>query len=241
MSIELNKIYNEDCLEGMKRIPDDSIDLVCTDVPYKLTSRGSSGTMSGYWAGEKARKGLVFDNNDIEIEDYLPELYRILKDGTHCYIMCNQSNLPHFMEVINNSEFKFIKCLIWDKGNKICGRFYMNCFEYIIMLRKGRERPINNCGTGDILRIPNKKTKGIDGKNIHDSEKPIDLMNILIQNSSDDGDIVIDPFMGSGTTAIAAIRTKRNFIGFELQKEYFDIANKRIKEEQQQLQLQLFD
>lgn len=226
--MELNKIYNEDCLEGMKRIPDDSIDLVCTDPPYKLTSRGSSGTMSGYWASDKAKKGLVFDNNDIEIENYLPELYRILKDGTHCYIMCNQSNLPHFIEVINHSEFKFIKCLIWDKGNKICGRFYMNCFEYIIMLRKGGERPINDCGTGDILRIPNKKTKGIDGKNIHDSEKPIDLMGILIQNSSDEGDIVLDPFMGSGTTAIACIKSKRNYIGFEINKEYCDKANAKM-------------
>lgn len=237
MGIELNKIYNEDCLEGMKRIPDNYIDLICTDVPYKLTSRGSSGTMSGYWAGEKAKKGIVFDNNNIEIEDYLPQFYRVLKDGTHCYIMCNHLNLPHFIDVINKSDFHFIKCLIWDKQSKICGRYYMGQFEYIIMLRKGKERTINNCGTSDIISIPLKRTKDANGNNIHDSEKPISLMAVLINNSSNENEIVLDPFMGSGTTALAAIRNKRNYIGFELQKEYVNIANERIRNEYKQLSL----
>ena len=113
----------------------------------------------------------------------------------------------------------------------------MGQFEYIIMLRKGKDRTINNCGTSDILSVPNKKTKGVDGNNIHNCEKPIELMRILIQNSSNEGEIILDPFMGSGTTAIAAIRTKRNFIGFELQKEYFDMAEKRIKDERRHLTL----
>lgn len=221
-------LHNGDCLKIMKTMPDKSIDLIATDVPYKLTSRGSSGTMSGYWAEDKAKKGLVFDNNNIDIEDYIGEFYRVLKDGTHCYIMCNQLNLPHFLEVIGKSEFKFIKCLIWDKGNKICGKYYMNCFEYIIMLRKGRERTINDCGTPDILRVPNIKTLDAAGRNIHDSEKPVALMKILIDNSTNSGDIVLDPFMGSGTTGVAAIQSNRNFIGIEIDEKYFKIAESRI-------------
>lgn len=228
-------LIHGDCLVAMKDIPDASIDLICTDPPYKLTSRGGSGTMSGYWTNELTKKGKIFENNDIDIKDYIHELYRVLKDKTHCYIMCNQVNLPHFLQVISESQFKYIKCLIWDKGNKICGRFYMNCFEYIIMLRKGGERPINDCGTPDILSIPNKKTKGVDGKNIHDSEKPVALMQILIQNSSNEGDVVLDMFMGSGTTGLAAIKLNRDFIGIELNEEYFKIAQQRIANTQPRL------
>ena len=222
------ELIHGDCLVEMKNIPDKSIDLIVTDPPYRLTSRGSSGTMSGYWASSLSKQGKVFENNDIDIEEYLPEFYRVLKDGTHCYIMTNQSNLPHFLNVISKSSFKFIKCLIWDKCNKICGRYYMNCFEYIIMLRKGRERTINDCGQGDILRVPNKKTKRNDGKNIHDSEKPITLMEILISNSSNEGDCILEPFMGSGSTGVACVNTKRDFIGIELNEEYFKIAEERI-------------
>ena len=222
------ELIHGDCLVEMKNIPDKRIDLIVTDPPYRLTSRGSSGTMSGYWASSLSKQGKVFENNDIDIEEYLPEFYRVLKDGTHCYIMTNQSNLPHFLNVISKSSFKFIKCLIWDKCNKICGRYYMNCFEYIIMLRKGRERTINDCGQGDILRVPNKKTKRNDGKNIHDSEKPITLMEILISNSSNEGDCILEPFMGSGSTGVACINTKRDFIGIELNEEYFKIAEERI-------------
>ena len=229
--LENNRIYNENCLLGMKLIPDKSIDLIVTDPPYRLTARGNCGNMSGYWAEEESLKGKVFQYNSIDIAEYIEELYRVLKDGTHCYIMCNNLNLPHFIKVINESKFKFIKCLIWDKCNKLCGHYYMNSYEYIIMLRKGVARKINNCGESDILRVPNKKTKGLDGKNIHNSEKPVALMQILIENSSLENDNVLDPFMGSGTTAIAAIRSKRNFIGFELSEEYWKIANERCSVE----------
>ena len=238
----INLIHG-DCLMAMKDIPDASIDLICTDPPYKLTSRGSSGTMSGYWTNQLTKKGKIFENNDIDIEDYIHELYRVLKDKTHCYIMCNQVNLPHFLQVISNSKFKYIKCLIWDKGNKICGRYYMNCFEYIIMLRKGGERTINDCGTPDILSIPNHKTKGADGKNIHDSEKPVALMQILIQNSSNEGDVVLDMFMGSGTTGLAAIKSNRDFIGIEVDEKYYQTAQQRIAsyERNKTIQRRLFD
>lgn len=158
---EINRIYNEDFLMGVKNIPDKSIDLIVTDPPYRLTSRGNCGNMSGYWAEEKTLKGDVFQFNNIDITEYIDELYRVLKEGTHCYIMCNNLNLPHFIKTINESKFQFIKCLIWDKCNKICGHYYMNSYEYIIMLRKGSARKINNCGESDILRVPNKKPKDL--------------------------------------------------------------------------------
>ena len=235
--IELNKIYNEDCLEGMKRIPDGSVDLIATDVPYRITSRGNAGSSGGMMQKDLSMKGKIFEDNDIKIEEYLPEFYRILKEKSHCYIMCNHINLTHFLKVIDESNFHFIKCLVWVKDNKIMGSFYMNQFEYIIMLRKGGAKIVNNCGISDVLMFANKKDKDKNGQNLHDSQKPVGLFQTLISQSSKKSETILDPFMGSGTTAIAAIREKRNFIGFELNKEYYDKACKRIKLEQAQLTL----
>lgn len=237
MTIEIDKIYNMDCLEGMKAIPDGSVDLVATDPPYRLTSRGSSGTMSGYWATDAARSGKVFEHNDIEIEDYLDELYRVLKPDAHCYIMCNNLNMPHFFEVIGKSKFHFVKLLVWDKVSTICGKYYMGQVEYIFFLRKGKDKPINDCGVSDLLSYPLQRDKDSDGKNIHDSQKPTKLFRTLIAMSTQRGQTVLDPFMGSGTTALACIKEKRHFIGFELNADYYAKACKRIRAERRQLTL----
>ncbi len=237
MKIELDHIYNCDCLIGMKQIPDGTVDLIATDPPYRLTSRGSSGTMSGYWATDAARCGKVFEHNDIEIEEYLPEFYRILKPDAHCYIMCNNLNMPHFFEVISKSKFHFVKLLVWDKVSAICGKYYMGQVEHIFLLRKGKDKPINDCGMSDLLSIPLQRDKDREGNNIHDSQKPVQLFQILTAMSTEEGQTVLDPFIGSGTTAIACLKEKRHFIGFELSAEYYAKALKRIKAEQAQLTL----
>ena len=110
-----------DCLEIMKDISDKSIDLIVTDPPYKVTPRGSAGNSGGMLQKKINREGRVFDFNDISCEQYAPEFYRILKEGTHCYIMANHTNLIEMLNVFTSVGFKFIKCLIWDKGNKIMG------------------------------------------------------------------------------------------------------------------------
>lgn len=174
------------------------------------------------------KKGQVFTHNDIDCCEYAPEFYRVLKEGSHCYVMTNHVNLIHMLNVFTNCGFHFIKCLIWNKGNKIMGRFYMSQFEYILFFRKGKGIKINHCGTSDILNVKNIKTKNEDGKNLHDTEKPVELMEILIANSSKQGDIVFDPFMGIGATGIACHNLNRSFAGVELDKTYFDIAKDRI-------------
>lgn len=107
----------------------------------------------------------------------------------------------------------------------------MSQFEYILFFRKGKAKKINNCGTSDILSIPNKKTKDIDGKNLHDTEKPVELMKILIENSSNVGNLVLDPFVGIGASALACLESDRNFLGYELDSEYYNVALQRIDEE----------
>lgn len=228
-NIETNVIHLGDCVQGLKTLPDECIDLVVSDVAYPVTQRGNAGNSGGMLQKELNKKGMVFEFNSVNIEDYIHELYRVLKDGTHCYLMCNHVNLTHFLKVIDDSKFHFIKCLIWQKGNLIMGTKYMNAFEYILFMSKGTNRNVNDCGIPDILSVPNIKTKDIDGGNIHDSEKPVRLMEILITQSSNKGDIVLDPFMGSGTTALACINKNRKFIGYEIDPKYHKLCEKRIK------------
>lgn len=220
--LEVNKIYNMDCLEGMKSIPDNSIDLIVTDPPYKTTSRGSSGGTGGILKEEINKRGKVFKHNDIEFNEWLPELYRVLKDTGHAYIMSNNKNLKDMLMEIENVGFNIYKTLIWAKNSPITNMYYMDSHEYIIFCRKGKAKRINNCGTKSVLNVDNPRNK------VHPTEKPVELMEALINNSSQEGELVLDPFMGSGTTAIACINNNRNYIGFELDKQYYDIANVRI-------------
>lgn len=228
-NVETNIIHLGDCVEGLKTLPDECIDLVVSDVAYPVTQRGNAGNSGGMLQKDINKKGKVFEFNSVNIEDYIQELYRVLKDGTHCYIMCNHVNLTHFLKVIDESKFHFIKCLIWQKGNLIMGTKYMNAFEYILFMSKGTNRNVNDCGIPDILSVPNIKTKDIDGGNIHDSEKPVRLMEILITQSSNKGDIVLDPFAGSGSTLLACINKNRRFIGWEIDPKYHKLCEKRIK------------
>lgn len=224
------ELYNTDSIEYMKTLSSESISLIVTDPPYKITARGSSGTMGGYIVNDLSKKGNIFEHNDIKISDYAPEFYRLLKDGSHCYVMTNHINLIEMLNTFTECGFHFIKSLIWDKGNKISGQYYMSQFEYILFFRKGKGIPINNCGTSDILSIPIKKLKN-NSINLYDTEKPVELMKILIANSSKELDVVLDPFMGIGSTGIACKQLNRNFISCEIDKKFYDIANRRFNEE----------
>ena len=165
-------IFNDNCLNVIQKIQDESIDLIVTDPPYPTTSRGSAGNSGGMLQKEINKKGKVFTHNNIDCLEYASEFYRILKDGSHCYVMTNHINLVHMLNTFTDLRtdelkkqgikpygFHFIKSLIWDKGNKIMGQYYMSQFEYILFFRKGKGIKINNCGTSDILSIPNKKER----------------------------------------------------------------------------------
>ena len=227
------KLINGNCLDTLKNIPNESIDL--TDPPYPTTSRGNAGNSGGMLQKDINKKGKVFTYNNINCKEYAPEFYRLLKDGSHCYVMTNHINLIDMLNTFTDVGFHFIKSLIWNKGNKIMGQYYMSQYEYILFFRKGKGKKINNCGTSDILSISNKKTKDKDGKNIHDTEKPVELMEVLVNNSSQENELVLDPFMGVGSTGIACIKNKRNFIGIEIDENYFNIAKERIEEIEEQL------
>lgn len=235
--METNMVYNTDCMGLLAAMPDECIDLIVTDPPYRVTSHGgmASTSMSGYWVTKKAHSGKIFNHNDIDIADYLPQFYRLLKPDAHCYIMCNNFNLPHFFDVVNKSDFKFVKLLVWNKQSKICGRYYMGQVEHIFFLRKGKEKPINDCSTSDLLTFSNfNRAKDTAGNNLHDTIKPVPLFQRLVENSSQEGGIVLDPFCGSGTLAVACIRARRRYICCEIDKHYYDVATQRIEQEYKQ-------
>lgn len=229
--MELNKVYWGDCLEEMKQIPDKSIDLVITDPPYRVISGGNKHKDGVGWHGSVLEKndGKIFKYNDIKFSDYLPELYRVLKDGSHCYIMVNFINLSDLLIESKNSGFHQHNLLVWEKNNKVLNRWYMKNAEYILFLYKKPSKKINIIGTPTILKSNNPINKK------HPTEKPEELMEIMIKNSSNENDVILDPFAGSGTTAIACLNTNRNYILIEKEKEYIDIINKRISEHEKRL------
>lgn len=217
-------LYKGDCLEIMKDIPNKSIDLIVTDVPYKVISGGkpkSKGQPSGIL---KKNDGKIFENNDIKPKEYMGKLYNVLKDKTHCYVFINFINLKDMMEQAEKAKFKLHSLLIWKKNNKTPSRWYMKNQEYILFMRKGKAKPVKNTGIGHILEFDN-----VIGNKSHPCEKPVQLLECLIENSSNKEDSVLDCFMGSGSTGIACLNTNRNFIGIEKDDKYFDIAVKRIQ------------
>lgn len=231
------KLIYGDCMQLIKSIKTESVSCIVTDPPYQITPKGHAGNTGGMLRKKINCIGRVFEHNNCHIKDWCPELYRVLKDGGHAYIMTNHKNLIEYLNVATECGFHFIKSLIWDKGNKIMGQYYMSQFEYVLFFRKGRGVKINNCGTSDILHFQNIKTKDENGNNLHDTEKPVELFKVLIENSSSKGDLILDPFMGIGASAVAAKQTDRNFVGFEIDKKYFDVVVKRVNEDEKQVKL----
>lgn len=216
-------LRNECCLEVLSTLQDNSIDLIATDPPYKVTSRGSSGGTGGMLKDTLNKKGLVFKHNEIKFDDWLPECYRVLKEGSHCYIMCNNKNLLGMLQSIEKAGFNVFKTLIWVKNTAITNMYYMDNHEYIIFCRKGKAKKINNCGTKSVLSFDNPKNK------IHPTEKPVELMQVLIENSSNEGDLVLDPFVGGGATAIACLNSNRECLAIELDEQYYEVTKERIE------------
>ena len=253
---ELNKIYNEDCLIGMKDIPDHSIDCIICDLPY--------GTTACSW-------------DEIIPFDKLWEQYdRIIKPNG-VVVLFAQQPFSSLLVCSNLSNFK--EEIIWEKNKGGSGLManqrHIKIHENILVFsnkpnytynpikwyvdsdkivrRKKYEfeernniinsTVIHNKKVDDGSRFPisiltynvpyspknNSKTKNGDYR-MHPTQKPVELIEYLVKTYSNEGDIILDNCMGSGTTAIAAMNTNRNFIGFEIEKKYFDIANRRILE-----------
>lgn len=220
MKVGNGVMWHGDCLEMMRHIPDGSVDCVVTDPPYRVISGGITACESNKNYGLKnsvlyKNDSKIFDHNDIEIHQYLPIFFKLLKFGSHCYIMTNNINLRELLNQAVNVGFSFHNLLVWDKHSATPNRWYMKNLEYVILLYKKPAKKINNAGSKQLFKFDNPRNK------IHPTEKPVELMQHYIENSSQIGDLILDPFSGSGTTAIAAQASGRRFICIEKDPIYY--------------------
>ena len=224
------KLYLGDCLEILPTLPDNSVDAVITDPPYG------------------ARKKIANDNPRM-IEGFISKIFMCLKDVCTSQLFFSYiRNLRYWLNTYSRWELNNI--LLWHKefGGSTSNRFPWKT-EYILWfvngdysynppmvdaksnMLKGKKKKMT-----DLLEIPsiNNMAKERTG---HPTQKPLELMTLLVEAVSNPADTILDPFMGSGTTGVACVQTGRNFIGIEIEPKYYDIAEKRIKEAQLQLRM----
>ncbi len=208
-----------DCLELMKKIPDKSIDMILCDPPYGIDFRSNRRQ-------EKYLK--IKNDNSLEwLDQFIVESERVLKDDSALILFCSWHHVD-FFKISIEKYFKIKNILIWEKNNTGMGDLkgsFAPKYELIFFSVKGRPL-LRGKRDSDILRF--KKT----GNKLHPTQKPVALLEYLIKKLSDEDDLVLDPFMGSGSTGVAAIDLNRNFIGYEIEDDYFEIAKNRIKEAQ---------
>lgn len=216
------KIAQGDCLELMKDIPDKSIDLVIADPPYIMTKRGKS-CRPNYMHNSMGEN--LFEGKIPQPKLWFEECYRILKDGTHFYVFCNINDLRIYLNAAYEVGFRLHNIITMIKDTKMPSRWYLRFSERVLFFRKGNAKPINDMTSRDYVNVTMPKKR--DGK-LHITQKPLDFITKLVTNSTEENEIVLDPFMGSGTTGVACQNTNRKFIGFELDKEYFEIAKNRL-------------
>lgn len=219
-----------DALTLFKDIEDETIDCIVTDPPYETISGGSNENAGVNRPGGILSKndGKIFEHNDLDIEAWIGECYRVLKQNTHIYIMTNFLNLEKYLHSVREAGFDIHNLLIWEKNTVTPNRWYMKNAEYIIFGRKGEAKPINDCGSKTILSFNNVS------KRIHPTEKPIDLLKLLITNSTKPDEVVLDPFGGSMSTVRAALLTGRKAIAFELDENYYETGLKSVENIQEE-------
>lgn len=229
-NLSIDTIYNKDCLEGLITLPDNSIDLIVTDPPY-LIENTKAGGKSDLAKSIQHMNNQIRDNGltqgfDMKI---LNELVRVMKK-INIYIWCNHKQIPAYLDFFVKTIGCSFDILIWHKTNPmpLYNNKYMTDKEYCLYFRQGGYcNPASYKDAKTVWEQPiNAKDKKIWG---HPTIKPLNIIETLIRNSSKEGDIILDPFIGSGTTAIAAINTGRHYIGYENNPDYHQICINRIQ------------
>ena len=241
--MKLNKIYQEDCLSTLKKMKDDSVDLVVTSPPYNMNLRIRKGEYcSRQIVKEISTKYTEFSDN-LPIDEYnklhtevLQELLRVA-DLIFYNIQIVTGSKRSIFKMIGEFSDNLKEIIVWDKGNgqPAMQQQVLNRRTELILVfekdypisRQFRNRGQFKRGTLDDLWLI-KRGKNVGGEN-HGAVFPVELVSTILENFSKEGDIVYDPFMGTGTTAVVAKQLKRKFIGSEISQKYIDIAEERLK------------
>jgi site-specific DNA-methyltransferase (adenine-specific) len=198
-----------DAIDWLRVTDPESIDLIVTDPPYESLEKWrkiGTTTRLSQSKGSSNRWFEVFPNE--RFEELFQQFHRVLKKNAHLYVFSDDETSEHLKKAGKAAGFKFWKPLVWDKIHMGMGYHYRATYEFILFFEKGK-RKLNSLGIPDILRH----------KRIHKgfpAEKPQSLLEVLISQSSFEGDTVADPFCGSGTTGLAALKLGRDFIGNDL-------------------------
>ena len=231
-------LYNGDCLEIMKGISDGSVDLVVTDPPYLFSKGGMSSKNLN--VGTKSRENYIntdmSDFGEDEINKFLNALKPKFRNGWNAYFFCSEMQVAYYLKYAVENKIRY-NLLVWDRqlSNMISYKFFRSHIDYIIRLYKGNGLNKIECDNPNYLYGKIKTSK--KPKSSHPTVKPVEVIRDFILLSSNEGDVVLDSFMGSGTTGVACADLNRKFIGIELDENYFSIAKQRIQAEQSQLTL----
>ena len=227
------QLWHGDCFEKMKQIPDHSVDLILCDPPYNL-AKYSTGNMTFGWRGQVNNDVADWDKKTLNPADLVDEFKRVLTPKGNIFIFCSYNLIGKFHEAFN-AEFETFQFMVWHKTNPIpCIRksSFLNSCELIVCLwNKGhtwnftKQTEMHNFIEAPICagkeRLQNPK---------HPTQKPLAVLEHIIKIASNPDDVVLDMFMGVGSTGVAALKNKRRFIGIELEPAYFKAAEQRIKE-----------
>jgi len=220
MKSKMNKIHNIDCLEFMKQVPDNYFDLVLTDPPFGMSFQSSR---------REVKHNKIINDDTLEwLPEFSKQLKRISKDNSHLYIFCSWHFIDIFKSNLEQVGFNVKNILIWYKNNHGSGDLhgdYAPQYEMCIFISNGVHK-LNNGRSSNVIKA--NKT----GNDLHPTQKPVDIIEFLAKKSMQKGDKVFDPFMGSGTTAVACQSLGLEWCGCELEADYVEIANKRLEKVQ---------
>lgn len=223
----MNQIVLGDSKELIKQIPDNSIDLVVTDPPYLINYK------SGYRKDKdhKFCKTIQNDNNPELIKEIIKELYRVMKDNTAMYMFCSFDKVDFFKQELEK-YFTVKNLIVWVKNNWTAGDLkcsFGKQYEMCFLVNKGKKE-FNGKRVTDVWGSFNTiGLKRVVGKEqIHQNQKPLELIKMCIEKHSNENELVFDPFMGSGTTAVVSKELNRRFIGFEIDEDYYNKSIDRL-------------
>lgn len=237
---ETDQVYCEDCYKAIKEIPDKSIDLIVTDPPYMFST---GGKMTGIFKDRGTRHFDALEDSNLTLNyDYktlLPELVRVMKK-INIYIWCNKDQIKQYLDFFENYNCTF-EMIIWNKTNPIplVNNRYLPDKEYCLYFK---EKGLGLNGSYETKKTVYYEEANVSDKKIfeHPTIKPLHIIKNLIINSSNKGDIVLDCFMGSGTTCVASKDIGRHYIGFEIEEKWYKIAKDRLNQTDANGQMSLF-
>jgi site-specific DNA-methyltransferase (adenine-specific) len=214
-------ISKNDAIDWLRDLQDASVDLIVTDPPYEsLEKHRAIGTTTRLKHSKASSNDWFEIFPNARFEELFTELYRVLKKDRHLYLFCDQETMFVAKPIAEAAGFRFWKPLIWDKQKIGMGYHYRSRYELVLFFEKGK-RKLNDLSIPDI----------IEASRIHNgypAEKPVAVCETLIRQSTDLGELVIDPFMGSGSVGLAALTLKRQFMGNDSCDEAVRVSKARL-------------